>query len=108
MPPFTRRNFLQGCSSAIAALAGARLTNLSFVQQDNPTDTLVVVFLRGGWDALNVVPPIDGDDRGFDPKAFASLGGIIHSAAVDVMGAIRGDNGVFGVVACVDDIILSG
>lgn len=65
MPPFTRRNFLQGCSSAIAALAGARLTNLSFAQQDNPTDTLVVVFLRGGWDALNVVPPIDGDDRGF-------------------------------------------
>ena len=65
MPPFTRRSFLQGCSSAIAALAGARLTNLSFAQQGNPTDTLVVVFLRGGWDALNVVPPIDGDDRGF-------------------------------------------
>lgn len=65
MPPFTRRNFLQGCSSAIAALAGARLTNLSFAQQDTSNDTLVVVFLRGGWDALNVIPPIDGDDRGF-------------------------------------------
>jgi uncharacterized protein (DUF1501 family) len=61
----TRRNFLQGCSSAIAALAGARLTNLAFAKQDNPTDTLVVIFLRGGWDALNVVPPIDGEDRGF-------------------------------------------
>jgi uncharacterized protein (DUF1501 family) len=62
---FTRRTFLQGCSSAIAALAGARLTNVSFAQQDSSTDTLVVIFLRGGWDALNVVPPIDGEDRGF-------------------------------------------
>lgn len=61
----TRRNFLQGCSSAIAALAGARLTNVAFAKQNNPTDTLVVVFLRGGWDALNVVPPMDGDDRGY-------------------------------------------
>ena len=62
---FTRRSFLQGCSSAIAALAGARLTNLSFAKQENSTDTLVVIFLRGGWDALNVAPPIDGEDRGF-------------------------------------------
>ncbi len=42
-----------------------RLTNLSFAKQDSPNDTLVVIFLRGGWDALNVVPPIDGEDRGF-------------------------------------------
>jgi uncharacterized protein (DUF1501 family) len=69
MPSITRRNFLQGCSSAIAALAGARLTNLSFTQQDSSNDTLVVVFLRGGWDALNVIPPIDGDDRGFYENA---------------------------------------
>jgi uncharacterized protein (DUF1501 family) len=61
----TRRDFLQGCSSAITALAGARLTNLSFASQDNPADTLVVIFLRGGWDALNVIPPVDGDDRGY-------------------------------------------
>jgi uncharacterized protein (DUF1501 family) len=61
----TRRHFLQGCSSAVAALAGARLTNVAFAQQDNPADMLVVVFLRGGWDALNVIPPIDGDDRGY-------------------------------------------
>jgi uncharacterized protein (DUF1501 family) len=65
MPILTRRKFLQGCSSAIAAMAGARLTNLSFSQQGNSNDTLVVVFLRGGWDALNVVPPMDGDDRGY-------------------------------------------
>ncbi|MEW6084155.1 MAG: DUF1501 domain-containing protein [Chloroflexota bacterium] len=66
---YSRRNFLQGCSSAIAELAGARLSNLAFAQQDNPTDTLVVVFLRGGWDALNVVPPTAGDDRGFYENA---------------------------------------
>jgi uncharacterized protein (DUF1501 family) len=66
---FPRRQFLQGCSAAIAAMAGAKLTNLAFAKQDNPGDTLVVVFLRGGWDALNVVPPIEGDDRGFYEKA---------------------------------------
>ena len=64
-----RRQFLQGCSAAIASMAGAKLTNLAFAKQDNPTDTLVVVFLRGGWDALNVVPPRDGNDRGFYEKA---------------------------------------
>ena len=64
-----RRQFLQGCSAAIASMAGAKLTNLAFARQDNPTDTLVVVFLRGGWDALNVVPPRDGSDRGFYEKA---------------------------------------
>lgn len=68
-PILTRRQFLQGCSSAIAAMAGAKLTNLAFAKQDNPGDTLVVVFLRGGWDALNVVSPIEGDDRGFYEKA---------------------------------------
>lgn len=63
-----RRNFLQGCSYAIASMAGARLTNLAFSQND-PADTMVVVFLRGGWDALNVVPPLQGDDRGIYEKA---------------------------------------
>jgi uncharacterized protein (DUF1501 family) len=63
-----RRNFLQGCSYAIASMAGARLTNLAF-SQNNPADTMVVVFLRGGWDALNVVPPLQGDDRGIYEKA---------------------------------------
>lgn len=68
-----RRQFLQGCSYAIASMAGTRLTNLSFAQADNSSDTLVVVFLRGGWDALNVVPPLQGDDRGFYEKARPNL-----------------------------------
>lgn len=68
-PILTRRNFLQGCSYAIASMAGARLTNLAFSEQNNPADTMVVVFLRGGWDALNVVPPLQGDDRGIYERA---------------------------------------
>ena len=52
-----RRQFLQGCSAAIASMAGAKLTNLAFAKQDNPTDTLVVVFLRGAADVLNMVVP---------------------------------------------------
>jgi uncharacterized protein (DUF1501 family) len=72
-PNNPRRQFLQGCSYAIASMAGARLTNLSFAQENNSSDTLVVVFLRGGWDALNVVPPLQGDDRGFYEKARPNL-----------------------------------
>ncbi len=59
----SRRQFLQGCSAAIAALAGARLSRYAVSAQENTADVLVVVFLRGGWDALNVVPPLSGNDR---------------------------------------------
>lgn len=64
----SRRSFLAGCCSAVAAYAGSRITNLAFAapsqQTSAVTDKLVVVFLRGGWDALNVVLPISGSDRG--------------------------------------------
>jgi len=62
----SRRHFLLGCSSAIAALAGSRLGLLSFANAGESTslgDTLVVVFLRGGMDGLSLIPPIAGDDR---------------------------------------------
>lgn len=69
----TRRQFLQGCSTAIAAMTGARLTNLSFGalpsaggrsrQASAAPGPLVVVFLRGGWDGLSVVTPLGGEDR---------------------------------------------
>lgn len=64
----SRRSFLAGCCSAVAAYTGSKITNLAFaaptLQTTEVTDKLVVVFLRGGWDALNVVPPISGTDRG--------------------------------------------
>lgn len=66
----SRREFLVGCSSAIAAMAGSRLGWLGMarggqmaVSAEN-RETLVVVFLRGGMDGLSLVPPIAGDDRG--------------------------------------------
>jgi uncharacterized protein (DUF1501 family) len=65
----SRREFLVGCCSAIAALAGSRITNLAFRDPEVPTilggEILLVIFLRGGWDALNVVLPIAGADRGY-------------------------------------------
>lgn len=68
-PKLTRRKFLAGCSSAIAAMVGAKLTHVVFADPSASTDinteVLVVVFLRGGWDALNVVLPIAGADRGY-------------------------------------------
>jgi uncharacterized protein (DUF1501 family) len=72
MTHITRRQFLQGCSLAIAAMAGARLTRVGFAapgEQGADTDTLVFIFLRGGWDALNVLPPLDGDDRRYYEEA---------------------------------------
>jgi uncharacterized protein (DUF1501 family) len=60
-----RRKFMVGCSTAIAAMAGAQITSLTLANPETQGDTLVVVFLRGGWDALNVMPPIDGKDRGY-------------------------------------------
>ena len=61
----TRRGFLVGCSSAIAAMAGARLSHVAFGSADDEPnqDILIVVFLRGGCDGLNVVAPIAGADR---------------------------------------------
>ncbi len=59
----SRRGFMTGCSAAIAALAGSRITHLAFASPDAPTATdeiVVVVFLRGGADGINIVPPIGG------------------------------------------------
>lgn len=61
-----RREFLMGCSSAIAAMTGGQLTQLALAAPGTATDDdqiLVVVFLRGAWDALNVMPVMDGPDR---------------------------------------------
>lgn len=64
MPRPTRRGFVMGCSAAIAGMAGARFGRLAFGAPGDNQETLVVVFLRGGMDGLNVVMPIAGADRG--------------------------------------------
>ncbi|MCB1055724.1 MAG: DUF1501 domain-containing protein, partial [Acidobacteria bacterium] len=63
----TRRGFLMGCSAAIAAMAGSRIHSVAFGDTAGGynEETLVVIFLRGGMDGLNLVAPIDGADRGF-------------------------------------------
>jgi uncharacterized protein (DUF1501 family) len=70
-----RRNFLAGCSTAIAALAGARLGPLAFASESGPDngEVLLMVFLRGGMDGLSLVPPIAGDDRGHYEEARPQL-----------------------------------
>lgn len=62
----TRRGFVTGCSAAIAGMAGSRFPSLAFADPGDVTneEVLVVVFLRGGMDGLNMVVPISGADRG--------------------------------------------
>ncbi len=64
MPRTNRRQFLCGCSAAIAAMAGSRFNNLTFAQNAVNNETLVVLFLRGGMDGLSAFPPVAGADRG--------------------------------------------
>src|SRR5579871_5141930 len=52
-----RREFLVGCSAAIAAMAGSRITGFSFGQEGSDKDIFIYVFLRGGCDGLNLVGP---------------------------------------------------
>jgi uncharacterized protein (DUF1501 family) len=71
----TRRTFLKGCSTAIAAMAGARLGPLAFASGpgSDSGEVLVVVFLRGGMDGLSLLPPIAGADRGYYEDARPQL-----------------------------------
>ena len=64
MADTTRRSFMMGCSAAIAAMAGSRLSFAAFGDPDAGREVLVTIFLRGGADLLSLVAPIDGPDRG--------------------------------------------
>lgn len=70
----TRRDFLLGCSAAIAAYTGSRISHASFADDKvfvgpptpldgdaaaSTSDTLVVLFLRGGIDGLHLLGPVD-------------------------------------------------
>lgn len=67
MLKLSRRGFLMGCSATIAAMAGARINQVVFGNPEGTLneDILIIVFLRGGCDALNLIPPIGGADRGY-------------------------------------------
>ena len=75
-PSLDRREFIKGCGAvaAAASIAGpAMLFSREAYAAENPFDTVVVVFLRGGIDGLNLVPPTAGNDRGFYEEARPSL-----------------------------------
>ncbi len=75
MTKVSRREFLAGCSAAIAGMAGAKLNLTVFGSPlDEPNQSIYVnIFLRGGCDALNLIPPIAGDDRGYYEAARPNL-----------------------------------
>ncbi len=70
-----RREFLKGCgaAAAIGAVGPTMLFSKEAHAAENPFDTVVMVFLRGGIDGLNLVPPISGNDRNFYEQARPSL-----------------------------------
>ena len=70
-----RRHFLKGCCATAAA--GAVGPTMFFADEAqaavNAYDTVVHIFLRGGIDGLNLVPPISGNDRAFYEEARPNL-----------------------------------
>ena len=73
----TRRGFVTGCSAAIASLAGSRFNSLAFAQPGGGfnDEIVVVLFLRGGQDGLNLVVPTGGasNDRQYYEQARPNL-----------------------------------
>ncbi len=63
-PTLSRREFMKGCC-ATAALGAATpaMFYSGAAHAANNYDTIVHVFLRGGIDGLNLVVPINGEDR---------------------------------------------
>lgn len=74
-PSLDRREFLKGCSAAaaIGAVGPTMLFSQDAHAAANAYDTVVMVFLRGGIDGLNLVPPISGNDRSFYEEARPTL-----------------------------------
>ncbi|MCG8460299.1 MAG: DUF1501 domain-containing protein [Holophagales bacterium] len=61
----TRRGFITGCSAAAAAFSGASFNTMAFGDPNGTNNEILVsLFLRGGIDGLNLIPPIAGADRG--------------------------------------------
>lgn len=74
----SRRSFCVGCSAAIASLAGSRFNSFAFASPEAWTndEILIVLFLRGGQDGLNVLVPTGGstNDRQHYEVARPQLG----------------------------------
>ena len=70
-----RREFLKGCcaTAAVGAMGPTLLFGGNAHAAVNSHDTIVHVFLRGGIDGLNLVPPISGNDRSHYEEARPNL-----------------------------------
>ncbi|MCR6662127.1 MAG: DUF1501 domain-containing protein [Luteimonas sp.] len=70
-----RREFLKGCcaTAAIGAVGPTLLFGNAAHAAVNNHDTIVHVFLRGGIDGLNLVPPVSGNDRNHYEEARPNL-----------------------------------
>jgi len=79
----TRRNFLKGCSLAIASMSGSRIGYTMFDQgspiaplaqsASSTGEIIIAVYLRGGMDGLSFMPPIDGEQRAYYEQLRPSL-----------------------------------
>lgn len=55
-----------GCSAAIASFTGGlSFTAFGSAEAGADQEIVVTIFLRGGMDGINVVPPIGGNDQGY-------------------------------------------
>lgn len=101
----SRREFLTGCSAGIAAMAGGRVGNMVFAEDQSAsghastlagTDhVFVMVFLRGGMDGLSYVVPV-GDQIYYERRAPQGAN-TWNSLAVQNTLDLNINNGGFGV-----------
>lgn len=91
----SRRGFCVGCSAAIASFAGSRFNSLAFAEPGGGfnDEVLVVVFLRGGQDGLNLVVPVGGNDRGHYQSLRPNLQVPAAAASAYALGTVNGANG---------------
>jgi uncharacterized protein (DUF1501 family) len=93
----SRRGFCVGCSAAIASLAGSRFNSLAFAAPGGPggDELLIVCFLRGGQDGLNLVVPTGGgsNDRAHYDQARPQLGISAATANARPLGSLSGPSG---------------
>lgn len=93
MMRISRRGFLKGCCAAAGSTgAGLGFSRLAISDAADTDNILIVLFLRGGCDGLNLFPPVSGQDRieyeAARPDIMVPLGG--DNAVLDL-------NGQFGV-----------
>lgn len=104
----TRRGFVTGCSAAIAGMAGARFPSMAFADPGESinNEILVVVFLRGGMDGLNLVVPTSGTDRDHYEQARPNI--MIPLSGPDSALPLNGQFGFHRAAAPIHDLYQSG